>query len=322
MLLVEININSTIHRVSNEDLALEHMWLSEVASMDSVKYSIKYPGGGYVEPTFGSISLLPSLFEGLTDYPVSCPVKISHTGDNEANAVLILEGTAHLKDIERDHIKYDIYATEYKDKVTDASYSGTLESVFSTACTTLGLTLDSTYARTTSPNVSYIAKGEKVLVDNLSDMARFFSHLFYIEGTTLYLIDMLLETQTVNISEFDIYPSGYTYGKPVSIFKTGNDATEASVDGSYSYGDEDSISPQCHTAVANSETALADRKTILERPRVPLKFPLDDIYKPGTKLILLDESKSIPLSVEAKVRSVIYNFDSHECIVDGEGVFV
>ena len=322
MLLVEITFDSIIHRVSDEELALESYWADKVGSLDSVKYSIKAAGGGYVKPTFGGIDFLPSLFTGRTEYPVSCPIRILHTNDTEANAVVILEGTAHLTNIERDSVKYTIYATEYDTKVTDAAYSGTLESIFTTACTTLGLTLDATFGRVVSPAVSYTASGEKVLVDNLSDMAKFFSHLFYIESGILYLIDMKRDTQTVNLTEFDIYPSGYTYNPPVSIFKTGADTSEASVDGSYSYGDEDDISPQCHTDIVNSETALTDRKVILESPKILMKFPLDSVYKPGVKLILIDESQEITLNVEAKVRSVIWNFDSYECVVEGEGVFV
>ncbi len=322
MLLIEITFNAVVHRISDEDLPLEHYWTAMVASMSSVKYATRHPGGGYVEPSFGDLDLLPSLFAGESEYPISCPIKIMHTKDTEANAVTILEGTAHLTDIARASVKYDIYATEYDDKVEDAVYSDTLLNIFTTACSTLGFTLDSTHARVVSPAVSYTATGEKVLIDNLSDMARFFSHLFYIEDDVLYLIDMLLETQTVNLTEFDIYPSGYTYEKPVSIFKTGSDTTEASVDGSYSYGDEDSVSPQCHTTIANSETALTDRKTILESPRIQMKFPLDNVYKAGTMLTLTDESQEIPLNVQAKVRSVIWNFDSYECVIEGEGAFV
>jgi len=321
-LLVEVTFNSTLHRVSDEMLPLEHFWDAQVSVASDIKYSIRNRGGGYVEPSFGSLTFLPSLFSGETEYPISCPIKLLFTDSDEASATTILEGTAHLSNIERDGVTYVIYATEYEDKVTDIAYSGTLESIFTTACTTLGLTLDATNARVVSPAVSYTATGEKVLIDNLSDMARFFSHLFYIEDSILYLIDMLTETSVVEITEFDIAPSGYTYDKPVSIFKTGSDTTEASVDGLYGYGDEDSVSPQCHVTVANSETALADRKTIFESPNIRLKFPLVDVYKPGIALLLVDESQEITLDVKAKVRSITWNFNDYECVVEGEGEFV
>lgn len=321
MLLTEITFGGSLHRVSNEIVALEHFWDAQIASMFSIKYAIKHKGGGLVEPSYGIMDFLPSLFTGLSSYPVSCPIRLLHTNTDEASATVIFEGTAHLSSIERDSVKYDTYAKAYDTKVTDESYSGTLESIFLSACTTLGLTLDSSNARIVSPAVNYTATGEKILVDNLSDIARFFSHLFYIQEEILYLIDMLLETETVNLTEFDIYPSGYTYNKPVSIFKTGSDSTEASIDGSYSYGDEDVISPQCHTAVNNSEAALSDRKLIIEKPKILLKFPLDNVYRAGTKLVLIDESKEITLNVAATVRSVTWNFDTYECVVEGDSVF-
>lgn len=322
MLLIEFTFNNIIHRISDEAIPLAHYWDAYVSSLDSVKYSLKQPGGGFVEPSFGSVSLLPELFRGEPRYPVSCPVKIMHTNDTEAHAITILEGTAHLSNIERDSIKYDIYAPEYDTKVTDAVYSDTLLNIFTESCDTLGLALNSNSARLESPDVDYTASGEKILINNLSDMAKFFSHLFYIEAGVMYLVDMLGETKEVNLTEFEIYPSGYTYINPISIFKTGTEATEASVDGKYSYGDEDSISPQCTTDITDSETALTDRKSILESPKILMKFPLDKVYKPGTKLILTDESQEITLTVEAKVRSAIYNFNDFECVVEGEGKFV
>lgn len=322
MILIEFTFSSTIHRISDEMIALDHFWDSKVASNSSIKYSLKSIGGGMIEPSFGNISILPSLFDAETEYPISCPIKIMHTDTDEASATTVLEGTAHLKTIKEDSVDYELFPPEFDTKVDDITYNDTLINVFSAACTTLGVTLDSTNARAVSPAVNYKATGEKVLVDNLSNMARFFSHMFYIEDGILYLIDMLTETAVVDITEFNILPSGYTYNKPVSIFKTGSDTTEASVDGTYSYGDEDSISPQCHTTIANSETALTDRKTIIESPQIRLAFPLDIVYKPGVKLVLKDESQEITLNSEAKVRSVSWDFDSYECVVEGEGVFI
>ncbi len=177
-------------------------------------------------------------------------------------------------------------------------------------------------ARVASPAVSYTASGEKLLMDNLSDMAAFFSHLFYIEDNILYLIDMLGYSNEVQLTEFDIFPSSYKYHAPVAVYKTGSDSTEAAIDGVYLYGNECTISPQCNTDVSLSEDALTKMQSVCIRPRAELKFPLEDVYTPGTKLVLLDESMENPLDMEIYVRSVTWNFDSHDYVIEGDGEFI
>jgi len=135
---------------------------------------------------------------------------------NPSTIELIVEGTAHLRAPSRDSVKYDIYGPQIETRVTDAKYTGTLQEVFAAACITLGLAFDYTYARAVSPVVDYTADGERLLTDNLSVMAEFFSHRAPIENGTLYLIDCLLDNGPVlELTEFDIFPSSYPAPAPI-----------------------------------------------------------------------------------------------------------
>ena len=91
-------------------------------------------------------------------------------------------------------------------KETDGDYKGTLVEIFTTACTTLGYTLDSTYARSPSPAVDYQVESEAFLIDTLSTIAQFFTHRFHIVGTTLHLVDCFADHHLEQLTEFDAFP--------------------------------------------------------------------------------------------------------------------
>lgn len=312
MLLIELTDGAAVHRISNEWLNLEHRWYPHVASLGSLKVSCTKIHGGYAKPVFGSLDLLPGLVAGL-----SYPITIKLTETNEAEATVIFTGTAHRTSEERDSIKYDLYGVDNQHKVTGVAYSGTLVAVFASACTTLGYTLDSSKARTPSPAVSYTSSGEKELLDNLSEMASFFCHGFTIVGTTLALFDMLGDTGSDMLSEFEYFKGSYTDGKPVSAYTSGN----FSVDGLHSYGSAESISPACHTVQANVEASLADIKTMFQRRRIALAMPPEAIAPQiGHRLDFIDTSLAESRSISAWISAVVYDFDNHQFTVEGSAV--
>jgi len=219
MLLVEFTVGATKYYISNEYLDIEHYYDPYVASLGQLRVATRQVHGGFAAPTFGQIDILPTLF-GPYLPQVSCAIKISVAVTGESNAVVVFEGIAHLNpEIKRDGIVYDLFGPSLTTTVTDAAYAGTLGSVFNAGCIALGLGLDATYARAVSPDVDYQSSGQRLLVDDLSDIAAFFSHRFYISGTTLYLIDCLLDNGPVMaLTEFDIFPSSYAYPEPISRF--------------------------------------------------------------------------------------------------------
>lgn len=216
MLLVQITIGGTVHYISGEYLDVEHFYEAKVVSLASLRIATSKPYGGYAAPTFGDIELLPDLFDGHWPPPVTCAIKIMIGDTGEAGAFTVFEGTAYLQNINRDGISYQLHGNNYTNEVTDYLYSGTLNAVFTTACSTLGLTLNTAYARATSPTVYWQTSGTTKLIDNLSAIAESFSHRFYIQAGTLYLVDTLLDNgTTLALTEFDVFPSSYTRPSPL-----------------------------------------------------------------------------------------------------------
>lgn len=322
MLLTEHSISAQTVRLSNEWLALEHQWDAGIASFAAVKIACRKSYGGYVETVFGRMDVLPDTYDQSWPPPTSYPVTAKIASTDEATAAVMFDGTAHRERIKRDGIEYQLYGQSFTASVTDHVYSGSLVDVFSDACTALGLTLNSSAARSTAPAVDYTAKGEKLIIDNLSDISAFFSHCFYIQSGTLYLIDMLADNGSTILTEFDIFPSVYNDPTPVTSVKATVLSTEYSVAGSSGYGGssaEVSISPVCHTAQANIETALSDIKTIIERPSMQLIKPLSEPPAIGQRINITDESTWKPLNVWARVRSITWDFDQEQCVIEGEG---
>jgi len=221
MLLVQLTLGGSTVYVSNDYHDIEHFYDAYVAGLSQLRVATREIYGGFAEPSFGEIDFLPSVFPSNWVPPMSIPIIVKLGVTGEADAETLFEGTAYQKSIGRDSIKYDLYGPEsYATTVVDGVYDGTLNAVFTTACSTLGLTLNTTYARATSPAVKYTATGEQKIIDNLSEIAAFFTHRFYIQSGTLYLIDCLLDNGSVlALTEFDIFPSNYTTGNPYKKFQ-------------------------------------------------------------------------------------------------------
>ena len=216
MLLVQITLGGTVHYISDEYLDVEHFYEAKVSSLANLRISTSKEYGGYAAPTYGGIDLLPDLFEGNWPPPSTCPIKIYVGDTGETGAVMLFDGTAYLSTIERENVSYSLYGNDITTEVADYLYSGTLNSVFTAACTALGLTLNTDYARITSPTIYWQTSGTTKLIDNLSTIAESFSHRFYIQSGVLYLVDVLRDNgATLSLTEFDIFPSSYTMPDPL-----------------------------------------------------------------------------------------------------------
>ena len=259
MLLVEFTIGATVHYISNEGLALDRFYDPYIASLGQFRIATRQPYGGVAEATFGQLDLLPTLFGDdlppvscpikisigiqLPGYYAELGEEASLADEVDATYVedsgleysdasispiwvegmvvsqLIFAGTAHLNELKLDAVIYDLYRPTFAAEVTDFLYSGELTAVFATAWATLGVGLDTTYARVPSPIVNHTAPGTRKLIDNLSDIAAFFAHRFYFAENTLHLIDCLLDNGDVMaLEEGGIFPSSYTWPGPVSKF--------------------------------------------------------------------------------------------------------
>lgn len=324
MLLCEVTINAVLNRVSNEYIgSLTHPWHRRILSVDPISYGIYRPYGGHMKLDTGSMTFTPDLFGDDWPPPISCPLTVKYTSTTEEAAETILTANLHIEEITREQIVYGLYRNDYADVLADAtaftavSQLNTLALVFGACCVVLGLTLDTTMARDPSPAVEWTSSGEQLLIDFMDDIAAFYTHMFYISGTTLYLIDMLdQDNGSRTVTEYQYFPLRYYWDPPIGIAKAG----DFSAVSSYTYGVEEILTAY-HDTQANVETALADVVTVANRARAELPIPFaGNIPDPAEKVTFPDTSNVADLSTYIRTRVITYDFDNEEVIVEGDGV--
>jgi len=318
-LLVEATFDGTLYRISNEALALDHYWDPYVSKAGSIKWVAASDHGGYVSIKFSDLSFIPKLFEDSWPAPDTVDLVVKYTDSNEASAVTLFEGSSHTSGLDRQSNDYDVFGEDYDTTVTDEVFNDTLVNIFTTYTggSYLNLTLDTTAARSPSPAVKYTASDENVLVNVLSDIAKFFSHSFEIRGSTLYLVDLLADNGTQSLTEFDFKPAQYRDPEPISLLSGGG----FSVTGSSPYGSQVDISPVCHDTQSNIEDALDNILTIKESRGVELAIPMETSKVPvvGQGNTWLDESFDQDLNANMRTHGIVYNFDSYEFVITGRG---
>ncbi len=321
MLLVELTLPSGLKRVSNEPLALEHFWEPVVASCGAITLATDYVYGGYVRPKYGKIELTPDAFVEDADWPPpsAMPISLFISDNNEANRETVLVGMAHRESIANDGIVYDLYAPDYADRFTDHVYNDNISPLFVNVILGASYSLDADTSKSDSDNAPYINytdKGDQVIIDSLSKACACAAHFFYIDGTIAYLVDMLSDNGSREITEFDFFPSSYRDDVPYSTFTCGDTSSQ----GSYSYGKSLSITPVFSAAGSEITKGLQRIIQTLEAPRVTLKMPITaDIPKFGERLYWTDESLGQPLQAWMRVRSLSYDFDNEQLVIEGEG---
>ncbi len=322
-LLSEVTINGNLHRVSTAWQTLENLWEPMVSSFTATKFGTAKKWGGYASAKWGNRSFSPDLFSSDWVPPATITVKDKLTDSDEASSITIFEGNLHLSNYDESTVNYNAYGEAFTSKETDAVYGDTLENIFATACgaTKLNLVFDSTAARAISPGVAYTASGEKMLIDNLSEVAAFFSHAFYISGGTLYLVDMLLDNGASVLDEFGFFRgSEYSGATPYSLIKGGNYYK----DGSYAYGTELDITPVCHNVQTNIESALADIKTIVEYEKYRFRVipEVDQLPNIGQKITVINGSLQSLTTTWIRVTDISINISKSEILIEGFGASV
>ena len=328
MLLIKFTINSTLHRISQEGIALEHYWDAKVMAFTPPKYAMDNRYGGYIKPSFGQIALFPDLFDSDWPPPINCGIIVYYTATTEAAAEIIFQGEAHLRRIDREQIIFDLWEPSFTAGVSasTAFTSTTLVAALTTLCgaSYLNLTLDTTYARSPSPTINHTTSEEQLAIDLASGMAKYCSHLIEIKDTnddgildTLYLVDMFANRGSRSLDEFEFFPSSYAYNPPPSLAR---DSVNGYVSvSSYPYGDEVPVTPYDDNQT-NIEAALADIIDILVKPRMILTIPFEgNIPSPGEQITTIDESQGSILTAIFNARALTFDFDNEEIIIEGEG---
>lgn len=120
-LLVELDINEVIHRLSNEHgVALTHYWDGWILKFDMPGYDIDELYGGYVKISVGGVEISIEKFKDITFPPIkNNPIKIKWTQSTEEEAELLFEGTAHISAFDKYAARYDLYEPEFNQYILE-----------------------------------------------------------------------------------------------------------------------------------------------------------------------------------------------------------
>ncbi len=319
-LLVDIDINGTTNYLSQEGIALDRYYDAKITKFDPPQYKLAKRWGGYTRLSFGGISFFPDLFENDWVPPTSSNIVIKYTSSNIDSAVTLFTGTAHISKIDRTEIKYDVHGQKYSgstilgDTFTDVPF----KDVFTACAVTLGLSLDTSLARSSNTEINHTVSSEKEITDLLSDISAFYTHSYYIDADTdtLYLQDMFQDNGTTTITEFDYFPSNYEFNTPVSVITSGQFNSGVT----YPYGKGISQTPYVQTA-ASAGVALANIWEIYHKTNTNLNIPLVEPLPtlPGLRVQWTDTAQGVDTSAYLRVRTVRYDFDKEEVRITGEG---
>ena len=330
MILIELGINATTNYLSLEGAQLTHFWEMKVVSFDPPQRSIQYDFGGYCTLRFGSISFAPDLF-GPADWPppATCDITVywadRDAADPEATKTTLFVGTAQRTTMNRERINYQMLGTEYDETVAGATaYNDDLDTVLDTILTGIAeiSTLDTTYARVAQPNCTYTTVGAQLSINLASEIAAFYSHMFYISGSTAYLVDMKLAGGSSTITEFDFFPQvRYDNFNPVATASCTVVAGTFVRTSASAYGQEITVQGY-HTTEANINTALDDIIIVLNKDRCSIPMIMaSTLPAPGEKVSWSDTAMNVDSDCYVYARIFRYDYMNEIVTIEGEGVF-
>jgi hypothetical protein len=308
MILAELTVNDTLQRIGDGWYNLDHKWRHYIWSLSSLKLSLSGEIGGLVEPSFSDITLSPEAFDNAWPPPPANGLVIKQASTVESDAVQLFSGVAHVDEIEREGISCILYPPDNDvTLVKGASYSGTLVSVATTLAAALGLTVDSTDARSPSPAISHTLTADSSCRELLGRMLEYTAHAGREVDGVLRIVDMksfpdpiLLKTYTAFVM-----PSRYNARRAVSSVKAGN----VSVSGIYGYGDDRSVTAY-HTTESVVKTELNNVLYVAYLARAEIDMVIDGICPTILDVIrFTDTSLHKPATFAGRVIDVIYNFD-------------
>jgi len=311
MLLVEATVDGTLYYISDGTYNLTHQWKEYIARFDAPQYALQSDHGGLAKFRYGSITIDPKFFEdiGEAPYTVEVSLTIYHSTTTEEAKVQVFIGIGYIREFGIDRVVYDLHGPDdYDETIADSTaYDDDLDTIMDTILTAIAEidTVDTTYARVSSPNVTHTTSGENLNIELASNIAEFYTHAIEIVGTTAYLIDMLLNRGTQTLTEFQYFEfAKYWYKVPIAELKAGDYSRYSS----YTYGAVQSVTPY-HDTEANINTALDDIITVENSPRMTIGIPFEEGIFPdiGDKISFIDTALETDLS--SWFRQRVYRYD-------------
>jgi len=220
----------------------------------------------------------------------------------------------------------------------------TITEIFDWAATRISYTLDSTYVASPAPSISYWANKQKPLTDFLGKLTEFFSHLFYLRDSKIYLVSMSADNGSASLDSYDFMVNQLEYTAPISQItaewetrKPGEwseadnpgvaagvyvkETTETvTIDGGYSYGDELSISDIFAYTRSDVTDALTDILALEQEPDVEVTMPFTGTLPlPGKKITIIDDTMKVNSTIIMHVGEVHYDMSNNEIKLIGNG---
>ena len=123
MLLVHVDIDGTLRRISDQAHQLEYQYLPLLKSLDPPQMALTALSGGWCRVSYGAISFSPDLFSSdwpecrstaSTDWPPARTIEVSvyHTETTEAAAVLVFSGSGYQTRVDAEGVEYQLYAED------------------------------------------------------------------------------------------------------------------------------------------------------------------------------------------------------------------
>lgn len=203
-----------------------------IVSLSELRIAPSAMHGGMISSEYGTVTILPSLFahaaiEDNTWWPpprVLRQITLAWWPEDGSAVVNLPAGTVGwLESWDSSGVTYSLHHGDdlYNTIVKNQRYTGALTTVFNSACAVWGLSLVTTWARSPSPTVDWVAQGDNRIIDNLDALARFYSHAFFIEDSLLYLVDMTAAnaiTTAAALTSADIKSVQYSQSQPILNF--------------------------------------------------------------------------------------------------------
>lgn len=194
--------------------------------------------------------------------------------------------------------------------------------------------LNTTYLHN-NPAVFWWAQSNSLVIDAIDALCRWGTHLFYVVGTTGYLVDMDTSNGSdMNLTElgFFAYPK-YFYKPPISVLTaetmalgnyTGNYVVpqQGSVSSSYTYGSTSQETGQVFVQDTTLNTALTSILAFENAPRISIEIPMiaGNFPVPGQKIVFSDSSTVDPSNnCYVYARKITYDFMNYKIQIEGDG---
>lgn len=328
-MLCYTTINGTQYQLSDEFIkTLESQWLGYIQGMDAFTMACSSYHGGLCRPTAPKVRFSTKVFEPHWPPPDQIELDIRWTFTSEAHAFFFAFGVGHLEPqngYSEKSVIYQLKPPDYTATISaSTSYNDTLANVVKTIMETIpGVTLNTAYAKSPSPNVQYqVGTSDVQALDLGPKIAEFFCHkVVILNGGAAFLVDCFSGPGERIFSDF--YHGVGNYGGGAWRYKSataGGFTRPAST--VYSYLPDLSVQAY-HTQQSNIEDALDDILLLENQRRFRINVPTtrlgNTMIWPGTKITYYDNRLRVPTTTWLRARVLRMDLIKKVITVEGNG---